>query len=206
MQKLLDRKTPYGKSFIHLISSGLHNPSSEIGVYADGAKTYEDELFGDFFSKIIHLYHGFDRTTQKHTENFDIDDIAVEDLNAHATDSCKALSVRVRYAFALDNFPFQSAMTREQRKDAESAICAALDNLPEVLHGTYESLENMSAERRQQLITEHFLSPTEEDPFLVNAGMTTDWPIGRGIYLSNDKTFFTLVNDEDNRVGVLEQG
>lgn len=142
--------------------------------------TYKEGIWAELLAEIIQEYHGFNVQTQNHTENFDIAELPLGDLNQDATDTCKVISTRVRYAFCLDNMPFQSAMTRAHRKESEKLLQAALTSFDNTeLYGQYESLETMTPERRKQLIDDHFLSPTEEDTWLVNAGIASDWPYGR---------------------------
>lgn len=210
VEELMKHKTPYGSDLLHLIASGLERPACHIGIYVDGAETYNDPVFGPLLADIIKLYHNFDPAVQKHEENFDISGLEVGDLNAEQTEKVKVLSMRVRYAFCLDNLPFQSVMTRDQRKQGEGEIVNVLDKLEGDAAGKYESLETMTPERREQLVNDHILSWTEHDEDLVSSKIASDWPNGRGVFLSNDGPdagqIFVLVNDEDNRVGVLQKG
>jgi len=50
-------------------------------------------------------------------------------MNENASDKCKVLSVRVRYAFCFDDVPFQSTMTREQRKYSENKLVDVFNTL-----------------------------------------------------------------------------
>lgn len=207
LSDLIAQKTPYGSDFYHIAATGLLDPNDPIGLYVDWPLTYKEGMWAELLAEIIQEYHGFNVQTQNHTENFDIAELPLGDLNQDATDTCKVISTRVRYAFCLDNMPFQSAMTRAHRKESEKLLQAALTSFDNTeLYGQYESLETMTPERRKQLIDDHFLSPTEEDTWLVNAGIASDWPYGRWIYLSHDKELFVLVNDEDNRMGIIQQG
>jgi len=70
IKKLLTKKTPYGNNFVRLIGSGLARPECQIGVYIDGAQTYAEADYGEFFKKVIKIYHGFDVNTDTHTEDF----------------------------------------------------------------------------------------------------------------------------------------
>lgn len=205
VEKLLTSKTPYGNTFAYLISSGLTRPTCQIGTYVDWAKTYADPLFWLFIKEIIKKYHNFDTNTQSHTEDFSNNGMELSDLNEVATDACKVLSVRIRYAFCFNDVPFQSAMTREQRKYSEEKLVTVFTKLSGELAGKYESLETMTSERRLDLVDGHILSWTEKDEDLVHAWITNDWPNGRWVYLSNSGELFFLVNDEDNRVGFLQK-
>jgi len=64
----------------------------------------------------------------------------------------------------------------------------------------------MSAQDKEQLIADHFLFK-EADKYLKSCGMNKDWPNGRGIFISNDKTFMVWVNEEDHlRFISMEKG
>jgi protein-arginine kinase len=205
IKELMRTPTPYWSSFIHIIASGLCQPKCDIWLYIDWKNTYSEPLYAKLIDRIIFLYHKFNRQTDKHTEDFNINDLELIDFNKNATNTCEVLSMRVRYAFCLDNTPFQSAMNRTERKEWEKMITDVLNTLDGDVKWFYESLETMSTSRKNELIEKHFLSPTEEDEFLINSNITSDRPIGRGIYLSEDNEFFVLVNDEDNRIGVLKK-
>lgn len=204
-RQLLSNKTPYWKDFIYLVAPGIIRPACQIWVYVDGAKTYADPVYWEFLKRIIKKYHNFDTNTQTHIEDFSSEWLELTDLNEVATDTCKVESVRIRYAYCDNASPFQSAMTREQRKESESKIVNMFAWLNWELEWTYESLETMTPERREQLIDDHILSWTEKDEDLVHGWLTWDWPVGRWVFLNNSKELFFLVNDEDNRVGVLQK-
>jgi creatine kinase len=46
-----------------------------------------------------------------------------------------------------------------------------------------------------------------EDPYLVVAGISADWPFGRGCYVSEDKGFIVWVGEEDHmRIMCMKKG
>jgi len=64
----------------------------------------------------------------------------------------------------------------------------------------------MSDETKQQLIDDHFLFK-EGDRFLQAANACRYWPMGRGIYHNNMKTFLVWVNEEDHmRIISMQNG
>ena len=73
----------------------------------------------------------------------------------------------------------------------------ALNTLDGDLKGKYYPLEGMTPETQKELTDDHFLF-NDHDRFLREASGYADWPIGRGIYFSDDKKFLTWVNEEDH--------
>lgn len=55
----------------------------------------------------------------------------------------------------------------------------------------------MDKKTQQQLIDDHFLFK-EGDRFLQAANACRYWPVGRGIYHNDNKTFLVWVNEEDH--------
>ncbi|KAK9877844.1 hypothetical protein WA026_020076 [Henosepilachna vigintioctopunctata] len=65
------------------------------------------------------------------------------------------------------------------------------------LEGEYISLVDMTRDEQNQLINEHFLFKGG-DKFLQSARSYRYWPIGRGVFMNNNKTFLIWVNSEDH--------
>jgi protein-arginine kinase len=116
------------------------------------------------------------------------------------------ISTRVRVGRNLADYPFAPGITREQRKEVESKVVAALGTLSGDLAGNYYPLEGMEESVRAQLVADHFLFK-QGDRFLESAGANRDWPDARGIFHSADKKFLVWVNEEDQlRIISMEQG
>ena len=65
------------------------------------------------------------------------------------------------------------------------------------LAGKYYPLNDLSEADRKQLKQDNFLF-SEGNKYLEAAGFNYDWPNGRGVFLSHDKTFLIWVNEEDH--------
>jgi arginine kinase len=88
----------------------------------------------------------------------------------------------------------------------ESKVAPLLSGLEGELKGSYYPLLGMTKEVQQQLIDDHFLFK-EGDRFLQAANACRFWPIGRGIYHNNEKSFLVWVNEEDHlRIISMQQG
>ena len=71
------------------------------------------------------------------------------------------------------------------------------------IQGTYHSLtpdhkNNISQEKSDELISRHFLfNDMTTDNHLTSSGVASDWPHGRGIWVSKDETKMIWVGEED---------
>jgi protein-arginine kinase len=114
--------------------------------------------------------------------------------------------MRVRVGRNLADFPMPGGMTKDQRVALEAKMCTAFEVLkamPE-FGGGYNSLTPGHADFRgqaeyQALVDAHVMfKDMAHDPCLVSAGISADWPFGRGCYQSEDKKFIIWVGEEDH--------
>jgi len=198
--QLKDVVTPNGFTLNDVVSSGLINPDSGIGVYAGDSDSYR--CFAPLFDPIISQYHGFDEKTL-HTTNLDPADINANDPDPS---SKYIVSTRIRVGRNLAEMPLGPAITKAQRDDVEAQAIAALNKLSGSLSGQYYALAGMQDDVKTQLINDHFLFKAG-DRFFEAAGLNRDWPAGRGIYHNDDKTFLVWVNEEDQlRIISMQMG
>ena len=74
----------------------------------------------------------------------------------------------------------------KQRRGGDGTLCALIDALVDA----HIMFKDMSA-----------------DPYLLAAGIASDWPYGRGVYISEDKGFIIWVGEEDHlRIMCMEKG
>jgi len=58
---------------------------------------------------------------------------------------------------------------------------------------------NISADRYNKLVKDHIMfKDMAADKYLATAGIASDWPYGRGCYISGDKGFIVWVGEEDH--------
>lgn len=192
--------TASGFTIEQAIRSGIENPDSSIGMYAGDAESYE--MFAMAFNPIIEQYHGYG-VGRVHKQNFNVNDLQVEDLNSSGK---SILSTRIRVGRNLAGYPFAPAISRDARLKVEKKIVDALSTLTGDMKGTYHPLSGMDKVTQEQLIADHFLFK-EGDRFLASAGANRDWPEGRGIFHSADKHFLVWVNEEDQlRIISMQEG
>lgn len=199
--RLSTLKTSNGVTFKDITRSGVENPDSKIGLYALDRESYQ--VFGGVFDPVIELYHGFG-PDQKHVSSFDISERDVDNVDPEGK---YIISTRIRVARNILGYPFPGAITLAQRLKQESELAAFLVSLPGDLSGNYESLKTMTKERSEELDKAHLLFQQEQDPYLDSAGITSNFPEGRGMFLCEGNTAGVWGQEEDGlRIWVLEKG
>jgi len=199
--KLKGLKTAsFGSTLLDVIQSGVENLDSGFGVYAPDAESYT--LFADLFDPMIEDYHGFPKGDKHPARDFG-------DGNAFVNvdpDGQYVISTRVRCGRSLEGYPFNPCLTEAQYAEMQDKVSGTLTSLAGELKGTYYPLAGMTKEVQQKLIDDHFLFK-EGDRFLQAANACRYWPVGRGIYHNDDKTFLVWVNEEDHlRIISMQKG
>lgn len=191
--KLKTKVTPtFKSSLLDVIQSGVENPDSGVGIYAPDAEAYT--IFADLFDPIIEDYHGGFKKTDKHPAKDwgDVDAFGNVDPTGEYV-----ISTRVRCGRSMQGYPFNPCLTEAQYKEMEEKLSATLGAFAGELKGTYYPLLGMTKETQQQLIDDHFLFK-EGDRFLQAANACRYWPVGRGIFHNDAKSFLIWSNEEDH--------
>lgn len=198
--KLKAEQTSFGSTLLDCIQSGLDNLDSGFGIYAPDAEAYT--VFADIFDPMIEDYHSFPRGAKHPPRDFgDVKSFP----NLDPTDEF-VVSTRIRCARSMDGFPFNPCLEEEQYKEMEDIVRETLRNLTGELKGKFYPLTGMKKQVQQQLIDDHFLFK-EGDRFLQSANACRFWPIGRGIYHNDNKTFLVWCNEEDHlRIISMQKG
>lgn len=201
---------------LRIVKSGLDNHDSNMGLYAMNPDDYD--TFKPFFSKVLAEYHGVSEDAVHHN-NWDLQGVEglPEDgiLDLQKLGFAKELSMRVRVGRNLVDFPLPGAMTKQNRVDMELKMCQAFDKLisMEEFGGEYNSLtpghkNHINKKKYNQLVKEHIMfKDMSADKYLNSAGISADWPFGRGCYVSKDKGFIIWVGEEDHlRIMCMKKG
>ncbi len=187
-------RTSDGTDLAYILKSGTENNDSKIGCYASNAESYG--IFKDFFDTVIEKYHNIN--LDKLNQEFDTNPNNLNIPDNFITKN-KVISTRVRLMRNLSNFNFPSKMSLEERSHSEKLIVEALNKLNGKLKGKYYRLNKLTEEQKMMLKTEHLLfQDLTTDKYLKSAGIANDYPIGRGIFISNDKHLAIWVNEEDH--------
>ena len=202
--------------FLKCLNSGIENPESEMGVYACQPDDYD--IFKPFFTKALEKCHKVDLSKTKHVNNWSLEGVEglPEDGKLDLTKiGLPALSMRVRTGRNLNKFPLPGSMTKQVRMDLEIEMGKVFDKLiamPE-FGGRYVSITPghpnfIDDAEYQDLVKAHIMfKDMSADRFLNTAGISDDWPYGRGCYISEDKGFIIWVGEEDHlRIMCMKKG
>lgn len=192
-----------------IILTGIKNPESYMGAYALYPDDYE--LFKPYLDQMIRDYHNIQGDLRQ-LSDWDCG----KEINLTRIDPSLAdCSMRVRVGRNLSNYPLPGAMSRADRFALEGQMVKAFTKLAEnsAFGGRYISLtpgsdHQISPQQYAQLVAEHkMFKDMSDDPFLSVAGISSDWPYGRGMYESADSQFFVWVGEEDHlRVMAMKCG
>jgi protein-arginine kinase len=166
------------------------------------------DVLTPYLDACIRKYHKVD-AGKKHTMNWSLDGVEglPEDGKLDLTKlGCGELSMRVRTGRNLKAFPLPGGMSKQDRCDMENVMYTAFKDLiaDAAYGGRYVSLTpgheaKISEEEYQELVKAHIMfKDMADDPYLASAGIASDWPYGRGCYISEDKKFIVWVGEEDH--------
>eukprot|EP00588_Corethron_pennatum_P008801 CAMPEP_0194272508 /NCGR_PEP_ID=MMETSP0169-20130528/6068_1 /TAXON_ID=218684 /ORGANISM="Corethron pennatum, Strain L29A3" /LENGTH=504 /DNA_ID=CAMNT_0039015199 /DNA_START=26 /DNA_END=1540 /DNA_ORIENTATION=+ len=208
-------------TFVRIVRSGIENPDSSLGCYATAPNDYTK--FRGFFDRVIRDYHGDTTGSKKHVtdwntsgdgdyyngrDRFDLRKLGMGD----------DVSMRVRVARNLAGFNLPGGMTKEDRVKFERTLLHAFDSLSAEYGGNVYSLTpDFDGSANPNLISEGFYGDLVDahvmfkdmsvDPYLQSAGISNDWPYGRGCWQSGDKTRIVWFGEEDQlRIMSLQKG
>ena len=188
---------------LKICASGIENPDSSMGAYAMNPEDYD--LFSTQLDPMIRDFHGIPlQVTIAQQHDWDVASAAC-DLGA-IDERLKEVSMRVRVARNVATFPLPGAMSREQRVAFEDVAAGAFAKLieDEAYGGQYLSItpgsayEIDKAEYDRRVASHQMFKDMSADRFLNVAGISGDWPHGRGMYVSRDEDFLVWVGEEDH--------
>ncbi len=195
-----------------IILTGIENPDSHMGAYAMDPKDYD--LFAPILGPMIRDFHAIgeeEAVAQKH--DWDMESVTC-DLGA-IDERLKDISMRVRVARNVSTYPLPGAMSKEQRINFESLMARAFTRLAKdpTFGGKYLSItpgsphEIDEAEYQARVDAHQMFKDMSSDPYLNVAGISGDWPHGRGIYISREEDFLVWVGEEDHlRIMAMQHG
>jgi len=195
-----------------IILTGIENPDSQMGAYAMAPKDYDE--FSPMLDPMIRDFHAIDAdevVAQRH--DWDMESVQC-DLGA-IDERLKDISMRVRVARNVSTYPLPGAMTKEQRITFESMMARAFTKLAKdpTFGGKYLSItpgspHEISEEEYNARVDAHqMFKDMSSDPYLNAAGISNDWPYGRGIYISRTEDFLVWVGEEDHlRIMSMQHG
>lgn len=188
---------------LQVCRTGIENSDSAMGAYAMNPDDYD--VFSTQLDPMIRDFHGIPQpqiVSQRHDWNVGG---ASCDLGA-IDEGLKDVSMRVRVARNVSTFPLPGAMSQEQRVAFEDVAVGAFEKLisDPAFGGKYLSITPGSAheidsdEYDRRVAAHQMFKDMSADRFLNVAGISNDWPYGRGMYVSQDEGFLVWVGEEDH--------
>jgi len=202
--------------FLKCLDSGRENADSEMGCYANHPDDYE--VFKPFFKAVLEKYHHVDLSKTKHVNNWSLEGVKglpADGILDLSNLGLPPLSMRVRTGRNLNKFPLPGSMSKEDRLNMELAMGKVFDQLiaDKDFGGRYVSItpghkDEVNAAEYKKLVKAHIMfKDMADDPYLTSAGISSDWPHGRGCYISQDKGFIIWVGEEDHlRIMCMQKG
>lgn len=89
--------------------------------------------------------------------------------------------------------PFAPLMTREAKLQVERKVVEVLGDL----YGTYTQINKLS-DKDIEWLQSVGIDPHNKDEELKAAGVNDDWPVGRGVFIQDERNFVLLVNFTDH--------
>ena len=205
--------------FWQCVRTGIDNPDSGMGCYA--MKPGDFTTFKPFFSKVIGDYHKKDpECTLTHVNDWDASGVGeggVLDLSKLGLK--EELSMRVRVGRNLTAFSLPGAMDQAERVAFEKRMLAAFDALTAKFGGSINSITPEFGDgeanpnfiddaKYKELVDRHIMfKDMDADPYLKSAGISSDWPYGRGCWQSDDKQCIVWFGEEDQlRIMCMKRG
>jgi protein-arginine kinase len=189
MQELLNRTTAAGWTLADLTRTRRQTKDPNAPLYAGDAASYE--VFAAILDPFIAAHHGASehpREARWTHERPQVDEHLVDDPALLSTWVCVRRNLR--------GVPFAPLIDRRTRGEVETRVVAALHGLRARYPGHYQALDWLD-EAQVRALSEEGLGFARTDRRLAAAGITRDWPNGRGLWRGHDGRA-VRVNAEDH--------
>ena len=177
-----------------------------------------------YLFQVIQDYHN-GTAESKHVTDWDISGVGDAGVLDVTKLGLEELSMRVRVGRNLKSFNLPGLMDQAERCKFEISLQPAFDKLKEAMGGNVYSLSpdwgtaegsedkipnpNLIDEAKyNELVAAHVMfKDMDADSFLKSAGISSDWPYGRGCWQSEDKECIVWFGEEDQlRIMAMKKG
>jgi creatine kinase len=181
---------------LDIMMGGLENDDSSVGAYATRPEDYDN--YGFYLEPLIKEYHKIEgNTKQEHDWNIPVGQYLLTKIDPKLSN----VSMRARVARNVAGWNLPPKMNKEERIKFENTMTEIFEKFG--LPGTYNSLTPghknfIDQNKANELIKKHFLfNDMTTDNHLTSSGVASDWPHGRGIWVSQDETKMIWIGEED---------
>lgn len=208
-------------TFYRCVRTGLDNADSGVGCYAMKPADYDN--FAPFFDQVIQDYHN-GTADSRHESSWDLSGVGEGGVLDVSKLGLEELSMRVRVGRNLKAFNLPGLMDQAERIKFERTMQGAFEALKAKLGGQVYSLTPnwgkdedgneianpnlIDSAKYQELVDAHVMfKDMDADPYLKSAGISSDWPYGRGCWQSEDKQSIIWFGEEDQlRIMCMKKG
>ena len=166
---------------------GLENDDSSVGAYATRPEDYDAYSF--YLQPLIKEYHKIEgNTKQEHDWNIPVGKYLLTNINPHLTE----VSMRARVARNVVGWNLPPKMNKDERIRFQKTMVDIFESQKFGIAGKYHSLtpghkNEIPSSKADELREKHFLfNDMTTDNHLTTSGVASDWPHGRGIWVSQD--------------------
>jgi creatine kinase len=181
---------------LDIMMGGLENDDSSVGAYATRPEDYDQ--YGFYLSPLIKEYHKIEgNTKQEHDWNIPVGTYLLTKIDP----KLQQVSMRARVARNVAGWNLPPKMDKAERLRFEETMVGIFEKFG--LSGKYHSLTPehknfINQDQANALINKHFLfNDMTTDNHLTSSGVASDWPFGRGIWVSEDETKMIWIGEED---------
>lgn len=151
------------------------------------------KAFGDLFQPVIKDIHPeFD-----YRFNYKYDDLKydiIEEQLSHMKQCIKQITdYRFEVSRNFKNTPFTPLMTKESKLQVERKVVEVLGSL----YGTYNQVQKIN-ESDAEWLSSINIDPKNTSEEFDAAGINDDWPVGRGIFIHDNRKWIILINFEEH--------
>lgn len=202
LDNLIELETgTFNSTISHCIQMGILMHGSSIGLFAADADCYT--VFAELFDPIIHDCHPDLSFDFMHPElNWgDPNSLFFSDEMHLYMEKCFIFCSR-----SLEMQPFFPKMKEKHYIHVIEAIRTILENFcGRYSPGSFYALEAVDEDTRARLKGEGFMFDIGDEEYQA-AGSSRHWPIGRAVYISQDKSFVTYINHKNHiRFGCIQK-
>jgi protein-arginine kinase len=190
MQELSNHTTAAGWTLADLTRSRRQTKDPNAPLHAGDAASYE--VFAAILDPFIAAHHGASehpREARWTHARPRVDEHLVEDPALLSTWICVRRNLR--------GVPFAPLIDRRTRIEVAERIVAALHELRARFPGHHDSFEALD-EAQLRALSEEGLGFPHTDRRLAAAGISRDWPSGRGLWRGADRRRAVRINGEDH--------
>ncbi|CAK82767.1 unnamed protein product (macronuclear) [Paramecium tetraurelia] len=192
--------------FLDVMMGGLSNDDSSVGVYATRPEDYD--VFSFYLEPLIREYHKIEgQTKQEHDWNIPVGEYVLTKIDSRL----EKVSMRARVARNVKGWNLPPSMDKDERIRFENKMVEVFGSFG--IPGKYHSLtpghkNQITNQQADELRNKHFLfNDMTTDNHLTSSGVASDWPHGRGIWISEDETKMIWIGEEDQlRIISIVQG